>query len=604
MNAEALKKSLKQYFGYDDFRPMQREIIERALQKRDSLVLMPTGGGKSICFQLPAVIQSGLTVVISPLISLMKDQVDDLRENGIAAVFINSSQSDKEIAAVKEAALKKQLKILYLAPERLNLPVFKEFLRNLDISLFAVDEAHCVSEWGHDFRPEYRNLKYLREEFPKVPMIALTATATPRVRQDIIVQLGLLEPKIFVSSFNRPNLRYSVSPKKNYFENLVEMLEKYRGQPAIIYCFSRKDTEKTAERLRDLGFTALPYHAGLDARERTRTQEKFIRDEVSIVAATIAFGMGIDKPDVRLIAHADLPKSVEGYYQETGRAGRDGLPAECVLYFSRADTRKHLRFIDEIVDPEEQKRLRLKLDQMAVYGEYTICRRKYLLNYFGEDWPAGGCGNCDNCQAPKQSFEATVMAQKILSAVLRTQERFGANHIVQILRGEQSEKASSWGHNRLSVFGIAKTTEKKALKFYILQLLHRGLLLVAGTEYPVLKLSDLGRRFLAERQSILLAEYRSKGILEKYHSGESAADYDPGLYEELRLLRGRIAATHSVPPYMIFGNAALQQMAIYFPQTKEEFARIAGVGKEKLAAFGDAFVGSIKEYLKGKNQSD
>lgn len=392
-----MKETLKKYFGYDEFRPLQKEIIEKVLQGKDCVVLMPTGGGKSLCYQLPALMLNGLTIVISPLISLMKDQVDALCLNGVPASLINSSIGPKKIRQTMEQAQEGALKILYVAPERFSTPGFEDFLRTLKISLIAVDEAHCISEWGHDFRPDYRNLQQLRFKFPKTPIIALTATATQKVRQDIINQLALDNPEIFISSFNRPNLSYEVLPKKDSFESIISLLASYRNESAIIYCFSRNDTEKLARDLNDYGFLAAPYHAGLSAKDRKENQDKFIHDEIKIIVATIAFGMGIDKPDVRLVIHHSLPKSVEGYYQETGRAGRDGLPARCVLLYSYGDKFKHEFFISKIEDEDSQEKARRKLDEMVHYSNLFGCRRHFLLNYFNENYHQKNCGNCDRC---------------------------------------------------------------------------------------------------------------------------------------------------------------------------------------------------------------
>ncbi|HEX8923649.1 MAG TPA: RecQ family ATP-dependent DNA helicase, partial [Patescibacteria group bacterium] len=419
-----MKNLLKNYFGYDSFLPLQEEIITHVMAGKDALVLMPTGGGKSICYQLPAMALSGVTLVISPLIALMKDQVDQLKTNGIAAEFINSSIKSGEIREIQDKVKKGEIKILYVAPERLPVEAFRDFLGEIKIALIAIDEAHCISEWGHDFRPDYRNLTVLKEMFPKVPVIALTATATDKVRADIMERLNIKKAKVFVSGFNRPNLTYIVKPKNNAYTNLVELLKKYEKKSAIIYCFSRKETEEIAKKLRKEKIKALPYHAGLASEKRQETQEKFIRDEIEVIVATIAFGMGINKPDVRLVVHYSLPKSVEGYYQETGRAGRDGLPSECVLFYSYADSFKQEFFFKEIENEEERQRARTKLQQMIDYCESDSCRREYLLRYFGEK-PESECQGCDVCLSPKEKIDATIIGQKILSAVGRTEERFG-----------------------------------------------------------------------------------------------------------------------------------------------------------------------------------
>jgi len=403
--------TLKQYFGYDTFRPLQEEIIQNVLDKKDCVVLMPTGGGKSLCFQLPALLQDGITIVISPLISLMKDQVDALQGIGIQAAMINSSMNASEISDIIEKTKRGAIKILYIAPERLSLPSFENLLHTLPISLFAIDEAHCISEWGHDFRPEYRNLKHLRSKFPNIPIIALTATATIKVRDDIMRQLDLPAPKIFTSSFNRPNLSYEVLPKKDSFKTITSLLSSYTDKSAIIYCFSRKDTESIAEKLNAHGFKAATYHAGLSSDRRRENQEKFIRDEVNIMVATIAFGMGIDKPDVRLVIHHSLPKSVEGYYQETGRAGRDGLPSRCVLLYSAADKFKHDYFIRQMAETEDKLQVQNNLDQSVQYGTLDSCRRKFLLQYFNEEYTHNNCGNCDRCVTPPALITAKISAQ-------------------------------------------------------------------------------------------------------------------------------------------------------------------------------------------------
>ena len=469
---------LKNRFGFDRFLPLQEEIIGRVLSNKDTLVLMPTGGGKSLCYQLPAVLFTGVTVVVSPLIALMKDQVDGLRAHGIAAGFINSSLSDTQIARVQQMTLDGALEILYVAPERLALPEFREFLRNINLSLFAIDEAHCISEWGHEFRPDYRNLKTLRRDFPAVPIAALTATATEQVRLDIVDQLGLGQAQVFISSFNRANLSYAVQTKRNSFSRLLGLLNKHRNEPAIIYRFSRNSTEEMVEDLSAEGFKARPYHAGMGPDVRRDTQEKFIRDEVPIIVATIAFGMGIDKPDVRLVVHYDLPKTLEAYYQETGRAGRDGLPSDCVLFCSHQDRLKQEYFIRQIRDQSERENAEKKLARVIEFAELWTCRRKYLIEYLGEDWVGSSCDGCDICLTPRETCDATEISQKILSAGIRTENRFGARHIVDLLLGKRTKQIVRWGHDKLSVFGIEPSLLPEELQHWIDALLDRCL---AGT---------------------------------------------------------------------------------------------------------------------------
>ena len=583
---------LKSHFGFDRFLPLQEEIIGRVLARKDTLVLMPTGGGKSLCYQLPALCFRGLTVVVSPLIALMKDQVDSLKANGISAAFINSTLSSAEVARKQAQAQKGQLKILYLAPERLTLPRFHDFLRTLDVSLFAIDEAHCISEWGHDFRPDYRNLKTLRRDFPTVPLIALTATATEKVREDIAAQLGLRQPEIFISSFDRANLSYTVRPKKDALRALLGLLRKHKNGSAIIYRFSRKDTEAMAADLSGQGFKALPYHAGLDRSIRHETQEKFIRDEVPIIVATIAFGMGIDKPDIRLVVHYDLPKSIEGYYQETGRAGRDGLPGECVLFWSYGDKIKHDFFIGQIESLAERDNALRKLAQVIEFCELQTCRRKHLLEYLGEKWDKNGCGGCDVCLLPREEFDATEISQKILSTVIRTGQRFGASHVAGVLRGAATKQIRRWEHDRLTVFGIARDFSAEDLTHSINALQGRGLLTKDGGRYPTLAVTQAGQSFLRDRQTLTLSRTkRSTANASTPAAEDLPCDLD--LFEKLRALRKSIAVEREVPAYVIFGDAALRQMASYLPQSRESFSRISGVGRAKLDEFSEPFMALI-----------
>jgi ATP-dependent DNA helicase RecQ len=596
---------LKQYFGHDDFRPLQKEVIDTVVAGKDAFVLMPTGGGKSLCYQLPALHFKGITLVISPLIALMKDQVDGLRESGIAAACINSSLTREEIQATYARARNGELSILYVAPERLALPEFKEFLGSLTVSLIAIDEAHCISEWGHDFRPDYRTLGHLKEQFPKVPLIALTATATEKVRADIVERLHLGAAPQFVSSFNRENLHVSVVEKKNAMQKLARLLEGYRNESVIIYCFSRNETEDIAQKLRSLGFSARAYHAGLEREERTRAQDAFINDNVNIIVATIAFGMGIDKPNVRLVVHNTFPKTLEGYYQEIGRAGRDGLKSECVLFYTYADMRKHEFFLLR-AEEEQQEVAREKLRQVLEYCELATCRKRYLLNYFGETLPEGECGSCDICTGGKERFDATIIAKKILSAIVKTGSRFGKRYVMEVLIGHRIQRVLANGHEALSVFGIVSPVEcsEHALGRIFDQLIQLGYLLKEDSQYATLSLTPKGVQFLKGNETLeLVRPVAPKEVPEKIekvavvsHKKGATLDYDTELFERLRALRRERAETAGVPPFIIFGDVSLREMAHYKPQTKEEFARINGVGARKLELYGDLFLAAIAEY--------
>ncbi len=589
---------LKQYFGYDDFLPLQEEIIASVLNGEDALVLMPTGGGKSLCYQLPALRLDGLTLVVSPLIALMKDQVDALKSNGIPAGAINSTLPFSEMRRVHEQARQGLLKILYVAPERLAMPEFQEFLASLKVSLVAVDEAHCISVWGHDFRPDYRRLGELRKTLPGVPFLALTATATERVRIDIVDQLHLSQPRQFIASFNRANLSYSVLPKRSdSFDTLVSLLQKHKGESAIVYCTSRKDTENLSAQLRGKGFNAQPYHAGLENNVRARTQESFVHDHVPIIVATIAFGMGIDKPNIRLLVHYDLPKSLENYYQETGRAGRDGLPGDCVLLYNYGDAAKQEFFIEKIEDQSERRNARDKLAQVVEFCQIQSCRRKHILHYFGESWEKENCGGCDFCLVPREEFDATIIAQKILSAVIRTGECFGINHVCSVLRGGNTKSIRQWNHNKLSVYGIAKEFSTVKLKEIAGLLVAEGLLARNSGDYVTFKVSDTGRSFLKDREALTLAMPK-RDVENQSSDSQKTLDYDSTLFETLRTLRSQLAAERNVPPYAIFGDATLQQMAYYLPQSRESLSRISGVGASKLEELGEIFLSPIVSHTR------
>lgn len=593
-----MRTILKNFFGYEEFRPLQEEIVETVMSRQDALVIMPTGGGKSLCYQLPAIQLEGLTLVVSPLIALMKDQVDSLKANGIPAEFINSSLLPDEIYRIQDKARNGQIKILYVAPERLTVDAFGKFLTEVNVQLIAIDEAHCISEWGHDFRPDYRNLKKLREDFPAVPVIALTATATLKVRRDIIEQLSLQNAKTFLRSFNRENLTYIVQPKRGIFDQLKVLLEKYRDQSVIIYCSSRKTTEELAADLKKANFIALPYHAGLEQNKRAQTQEKFIRDEVSIIVATIAFGMGIDKPDVRLVVHYDLPKSLEGYYQETGRAGRDGLASECVLFYSYGDKLKQDFFIRQISGEEERMMAEQKLDQVIEFCELRHCRRGYLMKYFGENWETVNCGSCDACISPAEEIDVTETSHKILSAVIRTGERFGMNHVIDVLLGKNVKKVKDLAHDKLPVFGIERKYEKDELRDFMKSLIAKNLLVKSDGEYPTLRVSDQGRDVLKYRENVTLPKPKTvkenKATIEKKRSGD--LDYDLDLFKELQGLRRGLANEKNVPSFVIFSDVSLREMSHYYPQSLNSFQHITGVGAMKLEQYGEKFLGVIRNY--------
>ena len=592
---------LKTHFGYEEFLPLQEEIIGAVMAGRDAFVLMPTGGGKSLCYQLPAMALPGLTLVVSPLIALMKDQVDALEANGLPAAFINSTQNAVELRQVVQRLRSGEIKLLYVAPERVVEPRFADFLQTLDISLIAIDEAHCVSEWGHEFRPAYRELSGLRRACNDAPVIALTATATERVRADILSQLGLSEPQTFVLSFNRPNLTYSMVPKVGGVSGLLSLLERHQRESAIIYCGSRKATEEMAQTLTERGYVAEAYHAGLEADVRRAIQDRFIRDQTPIVVATIAFGMGINKPDVRLVVHYDLPKSIESYYQETGRAGRDGLPAECVLFYSYGDRSKQEYFINQIDNEEERERSRWRLEQLISLCNARTCRRGFVLQYLGEQWSEETCGGCDNCVQLREEYDATEITQKILSAIIRTEERFGAGHVIGVLRGSKSERIRKQGHDQLSVFGIAADHSQNELRDLIEDLKRETLVSVEDGEFPTLSVTPRGREFLKNRESLSLSrrKVREARTEAKVRGGrEDGGTYDAGLYNELASLRRAIADERGVPAYVIFNNRTLQDMARKVPRTPSEFSQVSGVGRAKLEDLGEPFLECINAYAK------
>ena len=602
---------LRKHFGHDRFRPLQERAIAALLSGKDAVILMPTGGGKSLCYQLPALALDGLTLVVSPLIALMKDQVDALRARGIAAGCLNSSLAPDEANEVRREARGGGLKLLYVAPERVAASGFSRFLDQIEVGLVAVDEAHCISQWGHEFRPDYRNLGVLRDRFPAVPFAALTATATERVRRDIAAELRMQDPEFFAASFNRPNLTYSVRPKRQAFVGLVELLRERPGESAIIYCLSRRETESVAERLRGLGFRALAYHAGLDHENRRQAQERFQQKDALVVVATIAFGMGIDMPDLRLVAHYNLPKSVEGYYQETGRAGRDGLPSDCVLFFSHADKAAQQRFAREIEDAAERRRAHERLARMVTYCELTTCRRRYLLEYFSDGALDGSenCGGCDICLGPSgevEEYDATEIAQKILSGVVRTGQRFGIAHVAAVLRGSRAKRVLELGHDQLTVHGIARDRSENALRDAADGLLGRGLLHRSSGDYPTLAVTAAGWKFLRERESLTLTRPRRRtepggGAPAEPPQGPEpdraeAPSPDTELLEKLKALRLGIATEEARPAFAVFHNATLREIAARRPANRAELAEIHGVGPAKIERYGDRFLAAVRDF--------
>ena len=599
---DEIEQALKQYFGHESFRAGQREIIEYALDGCDAFVLMPTGGGKSLVYQLPALLMRGLTVVISPLIALMQDQVDRMRANGLPASFVNSTLSSVQRIERERAALNGQLKLLYVAPERLVSGNFLSFLdqveRTVGLSLIAVDEAHCVSEWGHDFRPEYRQLGQLRLRYPQVPMMALTATATERVRQDILEQLQLSDPHIHIASFNRPNLYYEVRQKnKTSFGELVQLLREKPDEPVIIYCQSRKSVDELSKSLRNQGIRALPYHAGMTNEQRTENQSRFIRDDVSVLVATIAFGMGIGKPDVRAVIHYDLPRNLEGFYQESGRAGRDGLPALCIIFFNHGDRAKIEYMIGQKTDEQEQRIARQQLQQMVAYSESSICRRRVLLGYFGETLRGDNCGNCDNCQSESTTEDRTSDARKFLYTVAKTGQRFGFRHIVDVLRGANNQKIRDYRHDQLPIYGIGKDQSADEWQRIGRSLIHQGLLTETTDGYPVLRLNELSMEVLRKERTVEMiahAKPEQKRQVKSKDTSDSQANEE--LFQRLRTLRKHIADELNVPPYVVFADLSLRSMAQRRPQSRSQFAQIPGVGSNKLDLYSEAFINEIRDY--------
>jgi ATP-dependent DNA helicase RecQ len=611
--------TLKKYFGYDSFLPLQESIIKNVLSGNDCLVLMPTGGGKSLCYQLPALMLEGIAIVVSPLIALMKDQVDALVSSGAAAAYINSSLDYDEIDNIKARLKNGEIKILYIAPERLMMPEFLSFIKSdkIDIKLIAVDEAHCISEWGHDFRPEYRQLAVLKNSFPSASVIALTATATAKVQDDIVHQLKIADAKTYRSSFRRPNLNIKIEAKIDPYQQLLKLLDKHKKDTGIVYCQSRKQVDTLASALQRSGHKALPYHAGMSAVERSVNQDRFVKDEVEIIVATIAFGMGIDKSNVRFVVHYDLPKNLEGYYQEIGRAGRDGLESDCILFFNYGDKVKQEHFIRQKESATEREIAYRKLQEMVDFCMSSTCRHEALLKYFGEntgdskDMDSLNCRACDICLEPREVFDATIEAQKVLSTVFRVNERFGTSHVIDILLGSKNKKLAAQGHDTLSTHGIGKDRSRLEWRLIIQEMIGLEYLVLDEDGYSVLKIGSRGKLALTGKEKVFLTKPKIEIGLASSKDGKQTnagskkskideKDVDSELFEILRDLRKNLADDANLPPYIIFPDTTLKEMAAYYPGNLAALSGISGVGEVKLKKYGEAFLSSIIDYCAGK----
>lgn len=604
MREQTLIQLLKKVFGYSHFRHCQLDIINSILDGHDTLAIMPTGGGKSLCYQLPALMNDGACVVISPLISLMQDQVMNLHQHNIQACYLNSTQTYQEQQALKEKVISDEIKLVYISPESVLLPRTLEFLGQIDLSLIAVDEAHCVSAWGHEFREDYRRLGELKGFFPKVPILALTATADSKTRQDICRQLMMNEPNIFLSTFDRPNIKYLICERGDEVTQLTDFITKNHQQDTgIVYCMSRKKVEKIAEKLSELGFNAVPYHAGLPTEVRARHQKMFNEVDNIIVVATVAFGMGIDRPDVRFVAHLDLPKSIEGYYQETGRAGRDGKPATAWMVYGLQDVVKLSHMLETTDANENYKRVaRLKMDSMLSLCETANCRRHFLLKYF-EEVGQEKCGNCDSCLEPVELWDATVAAQKLMSAIYRTGSAFGANYIIDVLRGSKNAKIGERSHDQLSVYGIGKDNSKSEWASVIRQLLNLNYIAIKDWDFRTLGLTEKSREILTGGQTLHLRK-RIESTKAKFHEYESPRKQKgieglhgrDDLFEKLREVRMRLAQENNIPPYIVFGDKSLHEMCTFLPKNESEFLMINGVGQSKLERYGSEFIEAIRQH--------
>lgn len=598
---DALKERLKEVFGYAQFRGSQETIIRNLLEGKNTFVIMPTGAGKSLCYQLPAMMTEGLAIVISPLIALMKNQVDQMNAYGVNARFLNSTLSKGEITRLKKDCMNGVVKLLYVAPESLNKEETIEFLKKVNVSFVAIDEAHCISEWGHDFRPEYRKIKHMIQNLGDMPVIALTATATPKVQLDIQKNLQMEEADVFISSFNRKNLFYEVRPKKETKKQLIKFLKENKGKSGVIYCLSRKKVEEIAQLLNVNGFQAAPYHAGLDPDVRMKNQDDFLNEEVDIIVATIAFGMGIDKPDVRFVVHYDVPKSLEGYYQETGRGGRDGLEGHCLMFYSHNDLNKLEKF-NKDKPVQERENARVLLQEMEYYAESPVCRRRQLLHYFGEEYKQENCGMCDNCVHPRERFDGTDAVKLVIKTAKLTNERFGLNHLVHVIRGIEDEYVKSYGHFDLDVFGKGSDEDADYWKSVIRQALIYQYLEKDIDNIGVLKITDRGRAFLKHPHAIELARDHdfTTEIEEEEESAEKPVNtksYDVKLFEMLKTLRKKIAKEKNLPPFVIFQDPSLEEMATTYPTSDDELAQVNGVGMGKVKKFGKEFIALIQKYV-------
>jgi len=604
MNDATIHDYLKKYFGFDTFKGNQEPIIKNVLEGRDTFVLMPTGGGKSLCYQLPAVMKDGTAIVISPLIALMKNQVDAMRNfstDDDVAHFLNSSLTKTESTRVKKDVMSGKAKLLYVAPESLTKEENIDFLKNIEISFYAVDEAHCISEWGHDFRPEYRRIRPIIDTISRSPIIALTATATPKVQHDIQKNLGILDADVFKSSFNRPNLYYEVKSKQDVTKEIIKYIKNNSGKSGIIYCLSRKKVEEMAETLKVNGIKSLPYHAGMDSATRTANQDKFLMEEADIIVATIAFGMGIDKPDVRFVIHYDIPKSLEGYYQETGRAGRDGGEGNCIAYYSYNDIMKLEKFMQGKPIAEQEIGKQLLLETVS-YAESSVCRRKLLLHYFGEEYPKENCEACDNCLHPKSQFEGSDAVVNVLETILAVKEKFKADHIANILSGKVTSAIKSYKHHKLEYFGIGEEKDEKFWNMVIRQALIAKFITKDIENYGLLKITQKGMEFLENPVSFMLAEDHDYADTtdEENAFGARTAAVDEELFSILKDLRKKISKLKDVPPFVIFQDPSLEDMAIQYPITVDELQNISGVGAGKAQRYGKEFVEIIKKYVEEK----